>query len=251
MTSDRFPVDPEGSGLEASARFAAFAEELLAEHDETKVLAQVCERAIEFVPGVDFCGITLRGPRRRLESACATDELAEASDALQRELGEGPCMEAAHDVHDLYVVADVRTDERWPKWGPRAGELGIRSMVSVKLSSETISDEHAPLGALNMYSTGVGWFRPAVVEVARIYGVHCANAVAQARLVGGLQRAVESRHLIGVAQGVLMQRYGIDLDTSFEVLQRYSTTTNTKLRDVAAEVVEHGGLPDRAATPPA
>lgn len=241
------PIDPEGYGLEASSRFAALAEDLLEEHDETKVLSQICERAISYVPGVDFCGITLRGPRRRLESACATDEKAEISDALQRELGEGPCMEAAHDVQQMYVVSDVRTDERWPRWGPRAGELGIRGMVSVKLSSETISEEHAPLGALNMYSGEIGWFRPAIAEVARIYAVHCANAVAQARQIGGLQRAVESRHQIGVAQGILVQRYGLDVDTAFDVLQRYSTTTNTKLRDVAAEVVERGGLPDHGA----
>jgi hypothetical protein len=241
------PIDPDGPGLESSSRFAALAEELLEEHDETKVLSQICERAMDFVPGVDFCGITLRGPRRRLESACATDERAEASDALQRDLGEGPCMEAAHDVKQLYVVHDVRTDERWPRWGPRAGELGIRGMVSVKLSSETISEEHAPLGALNMYSGEIGWFGPGIVEVARIYAVHCANAVAQARQIGGLQRAVESRHQIGVAQGILMQRYGLDVDTAFDVLQRYSTTTNTKLRDVASRVVEHGGLPDQAA----
>jgi hypothetical protein len=241
------PIDPQGSGLEASSRFAELAEQLLEEHDEAKVLSQICERAIAFVPGVDFCGITLRGPRRRLESACATDERAEISDALQRELGEGPCMEAAHDVQQMYVVSDVRTDERWPRWGPRAGELGIRGMVSVKLSSETISEEHAPLGALNMYSGVIGWFRPAIVEVARIYAVHCANAVAQARQIGGLQRAVESRHQIGVAQGILMQRYGLDVDTAFDVLQRYSTTTNIKLRDVAAEVVARGGLPDQAA----
>lgn len=249
MATDAGPIDPERAGLETSARFAALAEDLLAEHDEAKVLAQICERALEFVPGVDFCGITLRGPRKRLESACATDEKAEASDALQRDLGEGPCMEAAHDVQQVYVADDVRTDERWPRWGPRAGELGIRSMVSVKLSSETISEEHAPLGALNMYSSRTGWFRPERVEVARIYALHCANAVAQARQITGLQRAIEGRHLIGVAQGILVQRYGIDVETAFEVLQRYSTTTNTKLRDVAAQVIEQGGLPDQAVSP--
>jgi len=241
------PIDPDGSGLETSSRFAALAEELLEEHDEAKVLSQICERASDFVPGVAFCGITLRGPRRRLESACATDERAETADALQRELGEGPCMEAAHDVQQMYVVSDVRTDQRWPRWGPRAGEFGVRSMISVKLSSETISEDHAPLGALNMYSLEVGWFSPGIVEIARIYAVHCANAVAQARQVGGLQRAIEGRHQIGVAQGILVHRYAIDVDTAFDVLQRYSTTTNTKLRDVAAQVVEQGGLPDKAA----
>lgn len=239
------PVDPGSPALEVSARFAALSEDLLAEHDEAAVLRQVCERSLEFVPGVDFCGITLRGPRRRLESACSTDPIAEKCDGLQRELGEGPCMEAAHDVQRMYVVDDLRSDVRWPKWGPAAVALGVRSLVSVKLSSETISEEHAPLGALNMYSTEAGWAAPDVVEIGRIYAVHCANALAQARQITGLQRAVDSRHLIGVAQGILMQRYDVGIDTAFEVLQRYSTTTNTKLRDVATQVVAHGGLPDQ------
>jgi len=248
MASDVAPIDP-GRDTEAAARFAALAESLLAEHDEAKVLGQICDRALAFVPGVTFCGITLRGPRRRLESACSTDPKAEQLDALQRDLGEGPCMEAAHDVQQMYVVTDLREDDRWPLWGPRAVELGIRSLISVKLSSETISDEHAPLGALNMYSTEVGWPEPGVVEIARIYTAHCANAVAQARQITGLQRAVEGRHLIGVAQGILVQRYGLDVDTAFDVLQRYSTTSNVKLRDVAAEVVERRGLPDPEAPP--
>ena len=225
-------IDPTHD-LDAATRFAALAEELLAEHDEVKVLSQICDRAQEFVPGVDFCGITLRGPRRRLETACATGPKAEQCDALQRELGEGPCMQAAHDVRQIYVVTDLAHDERWPTWGPRAVALGVRSLISVELASETISEHHAPLGALNMYSAEPGWSSPRVAEMARIYGVHCANAVAQARQINGLQTAVESRHQIGVAQGILMQRY--------------STTTNTKLRDVAAQVVEQGGLPDQVA----
>lgn len=54
---------------------------------------------------------------------------------------------------------------------------------------------------------------------------------------------MESRHLIGVAQGILMHTYDLDLDRSFELLRRYSSHTNTKLRDVARHVVDHGRLP--------
>ncbi len=239
------PIDVTGAPLEAAARFAELSEELLAEHDEAKVLSQICDRARDYVPGVDFCGITLRGPRRRLETFCSTDAKAEECDALQRDLGEGPCMEAAHDVQRLFVVGDVSTDARWPRWGPKAAEIGVRSLVSVKLSSDTISEDHAPLGALNMYSTERDRFDADLVEIARIYVVHCANAVAQARQVTGLETAIDRRHLIGVAQGVLMQRYGLSQQSAFDVLQRYSTTTNTKLRDVAAEVVERRSLPGR------
>jgi AmiR/NasT family two-component response regulator len=65
-----------------------------------------------------------------------------------------------------------------------------------------------------------------------------------ARLVSGLQTAVQSRHLIGVAQGILMNRYELTLEQSFEVLRRFSSQANIKLRDLATTVIEHRRLPD-------
>ncbi|HET8559914.1 MAG TPA: GAF and ANTAR domain-containing protein [Marmoricola sp.] len=238
-------VERSAPALELAKRFATLSQELLAEHDEKVLLDVICTRAPGFVPWVDFCGITLRGPRRRLETACSTGPIAQQSDDLQRELGEGPCLEAAHDVQHLYVSGDVAADQRWPTWGPAAAGLGVQSLISVKLSSTTINSDHAPLGALNMYSGELHRFGDDEVETARIYALHAANALAQARLVTGLRTAVDSRHTIGLAQGVLIQRYGLDPDAAFDVLQRYSTTTNTKLRLVAREVLANGGLPEQ------
>ena len=59
-----------------------------------------------------------------------------------------------------------------------------------------------------------------------------------ARLVEGLQRAVRSRHLIGMAQGMIMQRYGVDMARAFAVLQRWSSHRNLPLREVAEAIVE-------------
>ena len=68
--------------------------------------------------------------------------------------------------------------------------------------------------------------------------------MSNARLVTGLQGALESRHLIGIAQGVLAMRYGISYERAFDVLHRYSNDTNTKLRDVAAQVLDERDLPN-------
>jgi AmiR/NasT family two-component response regulator len=54
---------------------------------------------------------------------------------------------------------------------------------------------------------------------------------------------VQSRHVIGVAQGIIMHRYDMTLEASFEVLRRYSSHSNRKLRDVAQLVVEQRMLP--------
>ena len=53
-----------------------------------------------------------------------------------------------------------------------------------------------------------------------------------------LNSALESRHDIGVAQGMLMLRYGISVDAAFDFLVRRSQDSNTKLRDIAGGIVK-------------
>jgi AmiR/NasT family two-component response regulator len=60
-------------------------------------------------------------------------------------------------------------------------------------------------------------------------------------------RALDSRKLIGQAQGILMERFDLDDTHAFEVLRRYSQDSNIKLRDVAQIVVETRRLPDPSA----
>lgn len=55
--------------------------------------------------------------------------------------------------------------------------------------------------------------------------------------ISQLERALETRDIIGQAKGVLMARQRITADTAFELLVRASQRTNIKVRDVAAELV--------------
>jgi hypothetical protein len=55
--------------------------------------------------------------------------------------------------------------------------------------------------------------------------------------IGQLEKALESRDIIGQAKGILMARQHITADAAFELLVRASQRTNVKLRDVAAELV--------------
>ena len=77
-----------------------------------------------------------------------------------------------------------------------------------------------------------------------VYSTHVAIALANIRELSGLETAIHNRHLIGVAQGILIERFGLDLPGAFDVLRRYSSSTNTKLAQVAEEVVRTGRLPD-------
>ena len=133
---------------------------------------------------------------------------------------------------------DTATDERWPRFSPLAAELGLHSMLSVRLF-----DSEQTLGALNLYSTSVRDFEEDDVAMAHIFGQHASVALATARREAGLRQAIDARHLIGQAQGILMERFDLTADQSFAVLRRYSQENNVKLRSVAAEIIETRQLP--------
>jgi AmiR/NasT family two-component response regulator len=58
-----------------------------------------------------------------------------------------------------------------------------------------------------------------------------------------LRRGLDTRTIIGQAQGILMERAGLNEREAFETLRRASQHRNVKLRDVAARVVETGEFP--------
>ncbi|MDQ4055387.1 MAG: GAF and ANTAR domain-containing protein [Actinomycetota bacterium] len=223
--------------IKMATLFAELSEELSGTPDGPLTFQRVVDRALEVVPGCDHCGLHLRKRRGRAESASATDDIAAEADRLQDELQDGPCVDAAFQSEN-FIVHDVRTENRWPSWAERTAALGIRSSMSVRL---TASDE--TIGALNFYSDQPGTF-DGDQDIAMIFSSHAAAAMANARLVSGLRNAMDSRHSIGMAQGVLAVRYGISYERAFQVLHRYSNDHNIKLRDLADIVLQTRKLPD-------
>jgi transcriptional regulator with GAF, ATPase, and Fis domain len=222
----------------AAAFFARVSRDLMEEQAETPTMLRIAERAVQVVPACDHCGISMRRRRHRVESVAATSTLAEKCDALQYEFEEGPCLEAVWHG-EFYLTEDTSKETRWPRWAPRVAEQGIGSVLSIRLSTQTET-----LGALNLYAEEKDAYGTDDIDLAVIYALHAANAMNSAVLLHGLQTAVQSRHMIGVAQGILMQNYGISMEQSFELLRRYSSYKNIKLREVAEHVVQAGDLPE-------
>jgi GAF domain-containing protein len=174
---------------------------------------------------------------REIETAAATDDMIRKADQLQAELGEGPCLQAVWDKQ-TFVVDDTTTDPRWPSFGPVAAELGLRSILSIRLHTA----EHT-LGALNFYCATVREFSDDDVALAHVFAQHASIALATAQREEGLRMAIDARHLIGQAQGILMERFAIDAEPAFAVLRRYSQDHNLKLRAVAQYVIDTRRLP--------
>lgn len=62
-----------------------------------------------------------------------------------------------------------------------------------------------------------------------------------------LRRKLETAPVIEQAKGILMDRYGVEADTAFEMLRRWSQDTNTKLSRIA-EILTAGD-PNRPTRP--
>jgi GAF domain-containing protein len=233
------------AAFDDSAAFATLAAELQAESDEQLTANTIVARLEQLVPEARSVSLTVQLAAGHRTMA-ATDDDCRAADALQYALGEGPCVEAAAPPTEVAWIrsGNVRSDPRWPRWGPEAADSGIGSLLSVQLL-----DSEKPRGALNLYSQDTGAFADHdTVDLALVYAIHAANALASARLATNLQTALSSRHTIGMAQGIVMERFGLDEHQSFELLRRLSSMGEAKVRDVAAHIVATRSLPESRLT---
>lgn len=217
-----------------SEDLAAVIEQLNAESAVGITLDTVVDQAVANVPNCTLCSVFIRqGTDGVYDHERATsDSTAEWLDDLQLSLDEGPCLDLAWD-RELIRVVDTRGEERWPRWAQEAGSKGVRSALSVRLPLD--GRMHA---CLNMYASTPDAFDEDAVDLAEVYARLAAVALQNAWESAGLRSAMHGRLAIGVAQGILMQEYGISLDQAFEVLRRRSTETNTKLRVLARDVVQ-------------
>lgn len=223
--------------MAGSSFFAQMAMELHDSPDAESTVEKITEYA-QLATSCDDAGIMLVHARQQIETAAATSERVGESHNLQIIHDEGPCLDAI-EGDAVYVSSDISVDPRWPKWGPSVADLGLRSVLSVRLETKA-----RRYGSLNLYAEEVGAFDDDDMAVAGIFVRHASIAIANAHNEQGLQIAIDARKLIGQAQGILMERFDLDADRAFEFLRRQSQTHNVKLRFVAEWVVDHRSEPD-------
>jgi hypothetical protein len=90
---------------------------------------------------------------------------------------------------------------------------------------------------MTLYSTSTDTVDDQTRRLGPLFATHSALAVRHARTVKDLNAVLESRHVIGLACGMLMKTYQIDQARAFALLTRVSQQKNTKLRKVAQDLV--------------
>jgi GAF domain-containing protein len=214
-------------------------------HSLTSVLQQVTTLAGRLLSGDPVATSLTVLTSARAATAAATDRLALDLDEVQYRLGAGPCLEAATSGSTVEIV-DLRAEQRWPEFAELAGGRGLRGVLSVPFPRTPSSVS----GGLNMYVRRSDTWDPETRRLAHRFAAAAVVPVANRHLYQSalerseqLEAALASRAVIDQAKGILMERFKLSADMAFQALARVSMETNTKVRDLAAQVVETGEFP--------
>ncbi|WP_020387899.1 GAF and ANTAR domain-containing protein [Kribbella catacumbae] len=232
-------ADPEVAASTSADAFAQLAIEL---HDAPSV-EETVDAVIQFALQALSCthaGIALYTRGSQPEVAAVTDPVVSDVYSLQITSDTGPLITALRE-RSTVLVRDTTQDQRWPEWAAKVASLGVRSVLDVPLTTGDAT--RSTVGVLGLYSPEPDAFGEDDEAIAHILARHASVAVASARQEETMAQAVDARKLVGQAMGILMERFDVDGDRAFAILKRYSQGTNTKLRDVAQQLIDTRKLP--------
>ncbi|MFL6120155.1 GAF and ANTAR domain-containing protein [Actinophytocola sp.] len=221
-------VDEE---LVTIARELAEITRLVENDDFGATLDRFVARIVRLIPGCDSAILTVR-------SAGTVETVAGGDNLTFDPIAPGPVVEAV-TYGEPRRLDDVASDQRWPTFAAQIANAGLRSCVALPLS--TRGDDTA---VLTLFSTQPDRFADTTYDLVLLLIAHASTVVNNAslyhdstQLVTQLRTALRTRSLVGRAQGLLMRHFGHDSDTAFTTLKRASQNTNTKLRDIATQLV--------------
>ena len=214
--------------------------DLMATHTTLeKILQETVDLAASTIPGASEVSVTVVRSGDQGEGAAYSSQTAVDIDEKQYGLDQGPCLDASRG-HEVLIVRDMRTEERWPDYTPYAAEHGSLSSLSIPLP---VQEE--VLGALNVYAREPDAFDEAALESGRRFAAYAAVAIANAQLYRSaaeaaehMRKAMESRAVIEQAKGILMAQRRCSAAEDFDLLVAASQRQNVKLRLLAEQVVE-------------
>jgi GAF domain-containing protein len=126
-----------------------FAQTMVTDFPIQGILDHLVKRIVDVLP-VSAAGVSLIAPGLKPRYIAASDDSALRYERLQTELGEGPCL-AAYESGEAIAVPDLRLEDRFPKFSPRALSSGLRAVFTFPLRHDDLQ-----LGALDLYRESAG-----------------------------------------------------------------------------------------------
>jgi GAF domain-containing protein len=220
------------------ATLVELADSLVDNFDVIDVLTLLSDRSVEAVD-VDAAGVMLQSPGGELQYVASSSDTMRVLELFQIQTDEGPCVDCLRDGMAIVNRELVEPDERWPRFTPRALELGFQSVhcLPMRLRGQTI-------GALNLFRTELGYLdgddvivAQALADVATIAILQHQSSIAALTLNEQLNRALTSRIIIEQAKGMISESRRCNMDDAFAMLRAYSRNHNLGLTSVANSVV--------------
>jgi transcriptional regulator with GAF, ATPase, and Fis domain len=218
------------------AVFSGLAKLVYAGDDYDKVFAALCDAAPRLVNGCDHASLMVRRGTS-FDTAASSDDIAREIDHLEREIGDGPCVDAI--VDEAYQLdADVQTHSQWPRLAERVRqETPVRGMAGFRIMVD--GDK---VGALNIFSDTPGALTVTSADQGTLLAAFASvtlSALQHKEQATTLREGLDSNREIGKAVGLLMAAHKVDDEEAFAILRRASQDMNMKLVEVAREVVTH------------
>ena len=224
---------------ELAVAFVDLADTLVSDYDVADLLYRLVEHSVRLLD-VAEAGLLLTDQRAGLHVMASSDEKTKLLELFQLQADEGPCLECYHSGQPVAVTDLTNEIERWPSFAPAAIAEGYAAVHAfpLRLRENTI-------GALNLFSTHPGdlpaddrHVAQALADVATIGILQERAAHHSETLVGQLEGALTSRVIIEQAKGVLAERGGVDIDEAFRRLRGHARRTNSRLAQVAHDVID-------------
>jgi hypothetical protein len=229
-------VDPSTTAPSTAEVFSSLADIVYVSDDFTSIYEAIVRSASHLVDGCDHASLMLRRDGRFFTVA-SSDEVAARVDAYEREIGEGPCLDAIVE-ESVFHDADLTNGSPWPHLAERVlAETPVRSMAGFRIRT---GDEKS--GALNLFSDTPGGLTDRAVDQGIVLASFISVALVashERRSARTLRAGLESNREIGKAMGLMMAFHKVGDEEAFAILRKASQDMNMKLSEVARQVVEH------------
>jgi GAF domain-containing protein len=219
--------------------FVELTDTMVDHFDVIEFLHRLVERSLELMDCAEV-GLLLANAAGSLQVMASSSERSEALELLQSRNEEGPCFECYRSSRLVFSEDLAADNDRWPTFAPAAVRHGIKSVhaIPMRVHSRTI-------GALNLFRGEAGRLAARDVPLGQGMADIAAVALIQERamretrgVVQQLHGALSSRVLIEQAKGILAERGHVSVDAAFASIRRYARHHNSRLSDVAQDVIE-------------
>jgi hypothetical protein len=203
-------------------------------------LRRLCSTVTRTLPAT-WAGVSLIEDGQVGGAIAGNDAYARELEALQFNLGEGPCVDSVHARRPV-LESDLRGSGygRWPAYAREAYKRGARGVFAFPLQAGAVC-----VGALDVYQDRSQELPPQAIASALTFAELALEVLLDEHALSrdgdmpeGVGDAMAPRMVVYQAQGMLTVDLGVGLAEAMARLRAHAFVEGRPLADVARDIVE-------------